>query len=193
MGVLNGGILGSSSGGSGGVSNPLTADLDVDSFTIKSTSGDVTLEATDTAGGDVLILPDATGGLIVRQDGGTPGSDELTISESGGIWTIEAHEGTNGNLKLKSNDILNFSVVGKSDLTFAPKINGFYSNNGNYDLGRAGASTTDWRTCYLSVSVSMQETTTPSAVADRGAFYCKSDNKAYFQDGAGTEHEIAFV
>ena len=39
----------------------------------------------------------------------------------------------------------------------------------------------------------MAETTTPGADANFGKIYCKSDNKLYFQDGAGTEHEIAFV
>ncbi len=39
----------------------------------------------------------------------------------------------------------------------------------------------------------MAETTTPTADANFGKIYCKSDNKLYFQDGAGTEHEIAFV
>jgi hypothetical protein len=37
------------------------------------------------------------------------------------------------------------------------------------------------------------ETTTPTAVTNMGAFYTKNDNKAYFQDGAGTEHTLAFV
>jgi len=37
------------------------------------------------------------------------------------------------------------------------------------------------------------ETTTPTADANFGKVYCKSDNKLYFQDGAGTEHEIAFA
>ena len=34
------------------------------------------------------------------------------------------------------------------------------------------------------------ETTTPTPVANYGAFYTKSDNIPYFQDGAGTEHAI---
>ena len=37
------------------------------------------------------------------------------------------------------------------------------------------------------------ETTTPSAKANMGALYTKNDNKVYFQDGAGVEHEVAFV
>jgi hypothetical protein len=41
--------------------------------------------------------------------------------------------------------------------------------------------------------LSLKETTTPTATADYGKIYTKSDNKLYFQDGAGTEHEIAFV
>ena len=39
----------------------------------------------------------------------------------------------------------------------------------------------------------MKETTTPTATTNYGKVYTKSDNKLYFQDGAGTEKEIAFV
>lgn len=39
----------------------------------------------------------------------------------------------------------------------------------------------------------IKETTTPTATADYGKFYCQSNNKAYFQDGAGSEHELAFA
>lgn len=41
--------------------------------------------------------------------------------------------------------------------------------------------------------LTLKETTTPTADADYGKIYTKSDNKLYFQDGAGTEHEISFV
>lgn len=39
----------------------------------------------------------------------------------------------------------------------------------------------------------LPEITTPTAIADFGAIYTKADNKLYFQDGAGVEHEVAFV
>ena len=39
----------------------------------------------------------------------------------------------------------------------------------------------------------INETTTPAAVANVGKIYTKSDNKLYFQDGSGVEHEIAVV
>jgi len=42
-------------------------------------------------------------------------------------------------------------------------------------------------------AVLLSETTTPTAIANYGKVYCKSDNKLYFQDGAGVEHEVAFA
>jgi hypothetical protein len=41
--------------------------------------------------------------------------------------------------------------------------------------------------------VSIKEVTTPTATANYGKVYTKTDNKLYFQDGAGTEHELAFA
>lgn len=41
--------------------------------------------------------------------------------------------------------------------------------------------------------LTLKERVTPTADTNYGKFYTKTDNKAYFQDGAGTEHEIAFV
>ena len=41
--------------------------------------------------------------------------------------------------------------------------------------------------------VTLVETTTPTAIIGSGKIYTKSNNKLYFQDGGGTEHEIAFV
>ena len=41
--------------------------------------------------------------------------------------------------------------------------------------------------------LTLKETTTPTADANYGKLYTKTDNLAYFQDGAGTEHTIAFT
>jgi len=38
--------------------------------------------------------------------------------------------------------------------------------------------------------INMKEMTTPTAVPNYGALYCKSDNHLYFQDGAGVEHQV---
>jgi len=39
----------------------------------------------------------------------------------------------------------------------------------------------------------VKETTTPTPVTDYGKLYTKADNNLYFQDGAGTEHQVAYV
>jgi hypothetical protein len=44
-----------------------------------------------------------------------------------------------------------------------------------------------------SETLMLRESTTPTAETSFGKIYTKSDNKLYFQDGAGTEHEISFV
>lgn len=41
--------------------------------------------------------------------------------------------------------------------------------------------------------IKLIEVDTPDAIVNIGQVYTKSDNKLYFQDGAGVEHEIAFV
>ena len=41
--------------------------------------------------------------------------------------------------------------------------------------------------------IALKETNTPTADSNYGKIYTKSDNKLYFQDGGGTEHEISFA
>jgi hypothetical protein len=41
-------------------------------------------------------------------------------------------------------------------------------------------------------AIALKETTTPSNDTNYGKIYTKSDNKLYFQDGGGSEHEISF-
>jgi hypothetical protein len=70
------------------------------------------------------------------------------------------------------------------------RLDGGYSNvtinavavSDDYDLGLCGNG-----------ALLLKETTTPTANADYGKVYCKSDNKLYFQDGAGSEHEVALA
>jgi hypothetical protein len=47
--------------------------------------------------------------------------------------------------------------------------------------------------CLNDGVLALKETSTPTADANYGKIYCKNDNKVYFQDGAGNEHEIAFA
>tara|TARA_Y100001938_G_C7932268_1_gene349941 strand:- start:58 stop:681 length:624 start_codon:yes stop_codon:yes gene_type:complete len=41
--------------------------------------------------------------------------------------------------------------------------------------------------------ITLKERATPTADTNYGKIYTKTDNKLYFQDGAGTEHEISFA
>jgi hypothetical protein len=42
-------------------------------------------------------------------------------------------------------------------------------------------------------ALTLKEISTPTADVNYGKVYTKNDNKLYFQDGAGTEHELAFA
>jgi len=57
----------------------------------------------------------------------------------------------------------------------------------------SGISKLKGRVDVLDGVVTLSETTTPDAIADYGQIYTKNDNKLYFKDGAGIEHEIAFI
>ena len=84
------GVIGTNGdGGGGNVNTPMTEDLDVDTFLIKSTTSSVVLDATDTPGAGIVVMPDATGVFSVLFELGTPGIDEVTID----------HDGTAGNIR----------------------------------------------------------------------------------------------
>ena len=61
------------------------------------------------------------------------------------------------------------------------------------DAVKFGDGAGGWNIQFMQSRIHMLETTTPGAIVDYGAIYCKADNKLYFQDGAGAEHEVAFV
>lgn len=65
-------------------------------------------------------------------------------------------------------------------------------NSGNIGFGTNNPSVNADLTLGGGV-LCLKETTTPTADANYGKVYTKTDNKLYFQDGTGTEHEIAFV
>ena len=68
----------------------------------------------------------------------------------------------------------------------------FVTTSGNVGIGLSPTANMTGLAIEAGV-LTIKETTTPTADADYGKVYTKNDNKLYFQDGAGTEHEIAFV
>jgi len=71
----------------------------------------------------------------------------------------------------------------------------FYWDDTNHRLVIGGTQLTNEGDVQLLGDgvLALAETTTPAADTNYGKIYCKSDNKLYFQDGAGVEHTIAFV
>ena len=88
----------------------------------------------------------------------------------------------------KNNAASNRLYINNSDSAF-PLIYGEFDN----DVVAFGDNSAAWNIKFVQSRMHMKETTTPGAIANYGAIYCKADNKLYFQDGAGVEKEIAFV
>ncbi len=64
--------------------------------------------------------------------------------------------------------------------------------DGNVGIGTASPSSNADLTLEGG-ALCIKETTTPTADTNYGKIYSKSDNNLYFQDGAGNEHQVAFV
>jgi len=106
-------------------------------------------------------------------------------SESATLTSISGKDTTGDDIKICANTTDTYPYI---------KMNGtgginIHSNNGSVDIFNQ-AVVIAW---FQNGSLKLKETTTPTATADMGAIYTKNDNKLYFQDGAGTEHTVAFV
>ena len=130
-------------------------------------------------------------------------NDNDTISSYNMKGFDEASEGFTGTIAY-----LRFSADGQHDIAnFGTKVK-FGTNEGTGNAtdrmiidkdGKVGIGVhplTNLATGDLVLeggSIVLKEITTPTADTNYGKVYTKTDNKLYFQDGAGTEHEIAFV
>lgn len=66
------------------------------------------------------------------------------------------------------------------------------TTGGNVGLGLTPTANMDGLSIEAGL-LTLKERATPTADANYGKVYTKNDNKLYFQDGAGTEHEVAFI
>lgn len=72
--------------------------------------------------------------------------------------------------------------------------NAFFIDGADGKIGMGLVPTANMTGLAIEAGVlTLKETTTPTADTDYGKIYTKNDNKLYFQDGAGSEHEIALV
>jgi len=74
------------------------------------------------------------------------------------------------------------------EMSFTQKINGTNILTVGAEADSLGGIQNQKIVAHCGVNI--KEITTPTAKADYGAIYTKTDNKLYFQDGAGSEHEI---
>lgn len=79
----------------------------------------------------------------------------------------------------------------------APSSLTFEASQFRFSTGRVGLGLTPTANMPgLSIEaglLTLKETTTPTADADYAKIYSKNDNKLYFQDGAGAEHEVSLA
>lgn len=122
-----------------------------------------------------------TNGFVLKRGG----QELVNVSHATGATTVAGAEATGDDLILKANTnnaYCYINIKGNSNLAyFAKTYHDFFKESTKVvTIGDDGY-------------IQMLETTTPTAIANYGAIYTKNDNKLYFQDGAGVEHEIAFV
>ena len=110
------------------------------------------------------------------------GSGSATLSlTTGNNNTLLGASNSTSNVGATNQTILGYGVTGIMDNT---AVIGNASVTDVYMAQDSGAT-------VHCISVTVKETTTPTALADHGKIYTKNDNKLYFQDGAGNEHEIS--
>jgi hypothetical protein len=108
-------------------------------------------------------------------------------SVSSGVYTIKGIGATTNDIFLHANQADSY-----------PRIRMLGTEHIVWDLPTGKSliitnQTTESTRITCAGQIHLMETSTPTAIPNYGAIYCKNDNKIYFQDGAGTEHEIAFV
>ncbi len=158
---------------------------DVDENTAKLNRANTFTEDVEIQDGHLLIDVDGSSSRI--------GWANATLNNNSGNFKLAINAGDGDNAQV------NFTEAGSN--RWAVFNEG--SNNNFYVVGAAGGTAVSMDTSsnviihntmtVESGVISIKETTTPSADTGYGKLYSKGDNKLYFQDGAGTEHEIAFV
>ena len=125
-------------------------------------------------------------------------SDNLGIYHNDNTKLLQLDKGTANKLKLYSG----LSATG-DDFLIYPNTTDTYPNiemRGASYLILNSASEIEFKQSNVQFAVLnlennggilyLHECTTPTAKSDYGAIYAKSDNKLYFQDGAGVEHTV---
>ena len=159
-------------------------------FVIENGAGNATmLKATQTAG---VVLYYNTGtkfqttntGVTVN---GTIISDGLAMSDNDDITL-----GNGPDAKISSNGTaLTIENGAGTETLLTATQNGAVALY--YDNTLRASTLDDGFEIAAGGSLTLPEITTPTADANKGKLYTKADNKLYFQDGAGAEHEVRWA
>jgi len=165
-------------------------------FLIIDTSGNIST-GSDGTGHDILFYSDTVGKswlwdqsadkMIVTGDASVSGT--LCVSGDFSVGTTTYNQNT---ITKATGGPLNIALSSAAGDDFTVDTDKFTveGDTGNVGIGTATPN------APLTVQVgilSLGETTTPTATTNYGKVYTKTDNKLYFQDGAGSEHELAFA
>ena len=141
---------------------------------------------------DGLIIDDMATDLlpiVLKRNGVLYGS--IFLNPFTGDFTVSSQNDENLYLEATGDtDIADIIISAERDIVLRP-LHGSVRPYTSYQYA-FGTSTYYWLDTVTRI-LTLSETTTPTAVADFGKLYTKSDNKLYFQDGAGVEHTVAFV
>jgi len=135
-------------------------------------------------GGDVLGTVAAGDGLTLK----VVSANAFKVRYASNLTTVTGGDVSGDDLRIKGNTTDTYPYIdleGNSSIVIDTKdeVQIEVQNVQKAKIGLAGTGGALW----------LAEGTTPTAVGGYGAIYTKNDNKLYFQDGAGVEHEVAFV
>lgn len=155
----------------------------------------------DEDGQEYLQLYCSTGGAVVQAGGTSPNELSLNPAAECDIECFNAAaEGETEEFRVygyrTGDSKRRLEIACGSDAADTVSFDGVsnYAFDGEVLIGSFTALTNEGDVqCLGSGVVALKETSTPTADTDYGKVYCKNDNKLYFQDGAGAEHEIAFA
>lgn len=183
----------SADAGAGAANSTIAFNIDGSQVAIVDTSGNVGIGVTPEAWAETAL-----------QLGGKGCFWTTTAAAAGGTFVVGHNFYNDGSYKRIVNDEVSLYIQSSGqhvwygdgaaapDVGFTPTRLLTLNNSGNLGIGLIPTANMDGLSIEAGL-VTIKETTTPTADADYGKIYTKSDNKLYFQDGAGTEHEIAYV
>jgi len=104
---------------------------------------------------------------------------------------IEGADATGDDLNIKANQTDTYPFI---RLTGNSNVMNYLGTTGRFLIYAATTEIGGFTAVSSAYSLNFRETaSSPATKTNFGQLYTKSDNKLYFKDGGGTEHEVAFV